>query len=72
MPLNSLLATQAAWLEGYRFKLRILEQGRVRSVGDGIVWIEGLPSAAIEEILSLEDGSRALDESALLISKLRR
>lgn len=60
MPLNSLLATQAAWLEGYRFKLRILEQGRVRSVGDGIVWIEGLPSAGIEEILSLEDGSRAL------------
>jgi F-type H+-transporting ATPase subunit alpha len=57
---NSLLATQAAWLEGYRFELRILEQGRVRSVGDGIVWIEGLPSAAIEEILSLEDGSRAL------------
>ncbi|MDE3051630.1 MAG: F0F1 ATP synthase subunit alpha, partial [Nitrospirota bacterium] len=60
MPLNSLLATQAAWLEGYRLELRILEQGRVRSVGDGIVWIEGLPSAGIEEILSLEDGSRAL------------
>lgn len=60
MPLNSLLATQAAWLESYRLELRILEQGRVRSVGDGIVWIEGLPSAAIEEILSLEDGSRAL------------
>lgn len=60
MPLNSLLATQAAWLEGYHLELRILEQGRVRSVGDGIAWIEGLPSAAIEEILSFEDGSRAL------------
>ena len=60
MPLNSLLATQAAWLQGYHLGLRILEQGRVRSVSDGIVWIEGLPSAAIEEILALEDGSRAL------------
>ncbi|MGA6828898.1 F0F1 ATP synthase subunit alpha [Nitrospira sp. NS4] len=60
MPRNSLLATQAAWLERYRLELRILEQGRVGSVGDGIVWIEGLPSAAIEEVLSLEDGSRAL------------
>lgn len=29
-------------------------------MGDGIVWIEGLPSAAIDDILSLEDGSRAL------------
>jgi F-type H+/Na+-transporting ATPase subunit alpha len=60
MPLNSLLATQAAWLQGYHLALRILEQGRVRSVSDGIVWIEGLPSAAIQEILALEDGSRAL------------
>lgn len=60
MPLNSLLATQAAWLQGYHLSLRILEQGRVRSVSDGIVWIEGLPSAAIEEILALEDGSRTL------------
>ncbi|HLZ35884.1 MAG TPA: F0F1 ATP synthase subunit alpha [Nitrospira sp.] len=60
MPRNSLLATQAAWLEGYHLELRILEQGRVGSVGDGIIWIEGLPSAAIEEVLSLEDGSRAL------------
>lgn len=60
MPRNSLLSTRAAWLEGYRLELRIREQGRVRSVGDGIAWIEGLPSAAIEEILSLEDRSRAL------------
>jgi F-type H+-transporting ATPase subunit alpha len=40
--------------------LRVSEGGRVVAVGDGIVWIQGLPSAAIEEILSLEDGSRAL------------
>src|SRR5574337_1223238 len=57
---NSLLASQAAWLNEYRLGLRLLEQGHVRSVGDGIVWIEGLPSAAIEEVLLLEDGSRAL------------
>jgi len=57
---NALLSGQAAWLGQYRFGLRIVEQGRVRSVGDGIVWIEGLPSAAMEEILSLEDGSRVL------------
>lgn len=57
---NSLLANRAAWLNEYRLGLRLLEQGRVRSVGDGIVWIEGLPSAAIEEVLLLEDNSRAL------------
>ena len=32
----------------------------VVSVGDGIAWIEGLPSAAMDEILDLEDGSRAM------------
>lgn len=47
-------------LQDYRFRLRVKEQGKVISVGDGIVWIEGLPSAAIDEILSLEDGSRAM------------
>ncbi|MCK9285458.1 MAG: F0F1 ATP synthase subunit alpha [Rhodocyclaceae bacterium] len=36
------------------------EQGRVISIGDGIAWIKGLPSAAMDEILNLEDGSRAL------------
>lgn len=53
-------AARDSWLDRYRFGLRVAEQGRVRSVGDGIVRIEGLPSAAIEEILRLEDGSRAL------------
>lgn len=57
---SAVLSGQAAWLRQYRLGLRIVEQGRVRSVGDGIVWIEGLPSAAMEEILWLEDGSRAL------------
>ena len=44
----------------YAFKLRFKEQGTVVSVGDGIVWIEGLPSAAIDEILVIEDGSKAM------------
>ena len=44
----------------YRFTPRIVERGKVLSVGDGIVWIEGLPSASIDEVLQLEDGSRAM------------
>lgn len=48
------------WLSQYRFRLRLTEQGRVVSIGDGIAWIKGLPSAAMDEILNLEDGSRAL------------
>lgn len=44
----------------YRFGVRVTEQGRVVSIGDGIAWIEGLPSAAMDEMLNLEDGSKAL------------
>ena len=47
-------------LEEYRFGLRITEQGTILSIGDGIARIEGLPSAAMEEILQFEDGSRAV------------
>lgn len=57
---NPLLAGQAERLRNYRFGLRVSEQGTVVSVGDGIAWIEGLPSAAMDEILELEDGSRAM------------
>ena len=60
MAQNQLLAGQTAWLRDYRFSLRVSEQGTVVSVGDGIAWIEGLPSAAMDEILDLEDGSRAM------------
>jgi F-type H+-transporting ATPase subunit alpha len=56
----SLLASRAEWLRRYRFTLRLSEQGTVVSVGDGIVWIEGLPSAAMEAVVRLEDGSHAL------------
>ena len=41
------LARQAQWLERYRPTLRISERGSVISVGDGITWIAGLPSAAM-------------------------
>ena len=60
MTLLSPLETQREWLKSYRFAPRVGEQGKVVSVGDGIVWIEGLPSAAIDEVLSLEDGSRVM------------
>lgn len=54
------LAQQAAWLADYRPGLRISERGSVVSVGDGIVWIAGLPSAAMDDILEFADGSRAM------------
>ena len=59
-PGGSLLERQRDWLQSYRFQPRIVERGKVLSLGDGIVWIEGLPSASIDEVLLLEDGSRAM------------
>lgn len=56
----SLLGKRAAMLKDYRLTLRVAEQGIVVSVGDGIVWTEGMPSAGIDDILHLEEGSRAL------------
>lgn len=47
-------------LKAYQPKLRITEYGRVISIGDGIAWVEGLPSAGIEELLEFEDGSEGL------------
>lgn len=58
--LKGALERQAQWVERYRPALRVSEQGRVLSVGDGIAWIDGLPTAAMDEVLELEDGSRAL------------
>lgn len=57
---DSPLARQAAWLQHYRFGLRSEEQGQVTAVGDGIVWVAGLPSAAIDETIVFADGSQAL------------
>lgn len=61
---------------GYRFGLRMTEEGTVSSVGDGIAWITGLPSAAIDEVLEFADGSQAmvfqLEESRLGAILLRQ
>ena len=46
--------------DDYRPKLRVIERGRVSSVGDGIVWIDGLPSARMDGIVKIDDGSEAL------------
>jgi F-type H+-transporting ATPase subunit alpha len=56
---TGLLERQEKWLQCYRPELRIREQGSVVSVGDGISWISGLPSAAIDDMLEFADGSKA-------------
>ncbi|MGN6719802.1 MAG: F0F1 ATP synthase subunit alpha [Candidatus Binatia bacterium] len=63
-------------LERYRFALRVTEQGTIASIGDGIARIKGLPSAAMDDILEFEDGSRAVvfalepdNLSAILLSQ---
>ncbi|HUK41287.1 MAG TPA: F0F1 ATP synthase subunit alpha, partial [Candidatus Acidoferrales bacterium] len=48
------------WLDEYRFGLRVTEQGTILAIGDGIAHVNGLPSAAMEEILHFEEGSRAV------------
>jgi len=48
------------WLADYRPQLRISEVGKLVAIGDGIARIEGLPSAAMDEILRFQDGSEAL------------
>jgi F-type H+-transporting ATPase subunit alpha len=57
---DSLLRKQANWLDRYRFGLRLTEQGQVVSVGDGITWVSGLPSAQMDGLVVFADGSRAM------------
>ncbi|MGZ8911330.1 MAG: F0F1 ATP synthase subunit alpha [Methylococcaceae bacterium] len=57
---KNLLAQQTDWLADYQPGLRVIEQGSVVSIGDGISWIKGLQSAAIEDILIFSDGSRGM------------
>ena len=59
-PPAGLLEKRAAWLDQYHLGLRMTEQGVVVSVGDGIAWISGLPSVAMEDILAFEDGSQGM------------
>jgi len=54
------LDAQAQWLARYRFQPRLSERGTVASVGDGIAWIDGLPSAAMEQVIEFDEGSRGL------------
>ena len=60
IPNTSLIQRQADWMRQHRFGLHIAERGSVISVGDGIAWISGLPSAAMDDVIALEDGSRAM------------
>jgi len=54
------LKRQQEWLQAYRPALRISEQGNVVAVGDGIAWVSGLPSAAMDDVLEFADGSLAM------------
>jgi F-type H+-transporting ATPase subunit alpha len=56
----SLLERQRHWLSDYRPGLRFSELGSVVAVGDGITWISGLPTAAMDDVLAFADGSRAM------------
>ncbi len=64
LPSSSVLPSPLADLEtrltSYRPTTRIMERGCVVAVGDGVAWIRCLPSAALDDIIALEDGSRAL------------
>jgi F-type H+-transporting ATPase subunit alpha len=51
---------RSQWLADYQPRLRISEIGKLAAIGDGIAWIEGLPSAAMDQILRFENGSEAL------------
>jgi len=48
------------WLRSYQLDVKISEVGSVVSVGDGIAWVRGLPSATLDEIMLFEDGSRGI------------
>jgi F-type H+-transporting ATPase subunit alpha len=65
---SGVLTRGADWVERYVPRLRVEQRGTVVSVGDGIAWIQGLPSAGMDEILAFEDGS--LGQVFALTSKL--
>ena len=59
-PFHILLDRQSDRLKDYQPGVHITERGSVVSIGDGITWVSGLPSAAMDEILSFEDGSQGM------------
>jgi F-type H+-transporting ATPase subunit alpha len=48
------------WLDHYQLKAQYSELGSVVSVGDGIAWISGLPTAAMDELILFGDGSHGV------------
>ena len=57
---SSPLEQRERWLDAYRTELRFSEKGSVVSVGDGIAWIRGIPSAGMNHLLGFDDGSLAM------------
>lgn len=57
---GDILSSRDRWIAGYGFAPRAMEIGKVVSVGDGIVWVEGLPSAGLDEVLDMETGGHGL------------
>ena len=57
---QNILSNVSEWLDNYKLTLQLTERGNVVSVGDGITWVSGLPTAAMDEILLFEDGSRGV------------
>jgi len=57
---HTILNKVSEWLDNYELSPQLTECGNVVSVGDGITWVSGLPTAAMDEILLFEDGSRGV------------
>jgi F-type H+-transporting ATPase subunit alpha len=57
---HHLLDSQEEWVNSYEYGVRLTEQGLLVSVGDGISWISGLPSAEMNGLVFFADGSRAM------------
>jgi len=48
------------WLDQYQLDVQLSELGSVVSIGDGIAWVSGLPTATMDEIMLFEDGSHGV------------
>lgn len=59
-PENHYIERTADWLDRYQFGVRVQERGTLISVGDGVAWVNGLPSAKMGELLEFADGSSGM------------
>lgn len=57
---QSPLDRMESWLADYRRTIRFSEQGQLVSIGDGIAWLSGLPSAKMNGLVVFADGCRAM------------